>query len=176
MTAVRWLRRCGERAARSLDVALAAATVASYVAMVAIGAAQVFFRFVLQSPLSWSEELIRYVFVWSVFLTAAVAFQRDVHVRVELMTARYPGPVRVAAWRLGWLCVLAGLALIALLGTQLVFTPAVAEQRSAALGIPMWIPYASIPVGAVLMLVNASRTAWRTRNGDPLPRDAAEVP
>ena len=56
---------------RILDKVLAWLVAAGYAVIVVVGFAQVVFRYVLESPLSWSEELVRYVFVWSVFLTAA---------------------------------------------------------------------------------------------------------
>ena len=65
--------------ARAFDATLAALVEAGYAVLVVVGFAQVLFRFVFESPLSWSEELIRYVFVWSVFLTAAIAFRLDLH-------------------------------------------------------------------------------------------------
>ena len=37
--------------------------------------AQVFWRYVLEQPLQWSEELARYGFVWVTFLGAAVLFR-----------------------------------------------------------------------------------------------------
>ena len=46
--------------------------------------AQVLFRYVLNSPLGWSEELSRYAFVWVTFVGAAVLLRRrDGHPAVD---------------------------------------------------------------------------------------------
>lgn len=44
--------------------------------------AQVFFRYVLGSALSWTEELSRFVFVWAVYLGASMAAKERSHIRV----------------------------------------------------------------------------------------------
>ena len=38
---------------------------------------QVIFRYVLKAPLSWSEELARYTFMWITFLGASVALRQN---------------------------------------------------------------------------------------------------
>ena len=50
--------------------------------MIGVVAAQVFFRYVLNHSLFWSEELARYILVWLTFLGASVAYRRGVHPRV----------------------------------------------------------------------------------------------
>ena len=42
----------------------------SFIAMVALTCWQVFTRYVLQNPSSWSEELVSYLFAWSSLLGA----------------------------------------------------------------------------------------------------------
>lgn len=151
--------------ARAFDAVLARLVEAGYAAMVVVGFAQVLFRFVLESPLSWSEELIRYVFVWTVFLTAAIAFRLELHIEVDFLTARYPPALRRAMARLGWACVLLFVVVLLVLGTQLVLAPSVRLQKSPAMEIPMTVPYAAVPVGAALMLVNVLRVARRAWQG-----------
>lgn len=46
---------------------------------------QVFFRFVLSMPLTWSEEASRYLNLWSVLLGAALAVKYKDHLRVDLI-------------------------------------------------------------------------------------------
>ena len=45
---------------------------------------QVFFRFVVQSPLYWTEELSRYSFVYVVFIGSAWAGKKHMHLRILL--------------------------------------------------------------------------------------------
>ncbi|WP_067725896.1 TRAP transporter small permease [Oceanobacillus damuensis] len=46
---------------------------------------QIFFRFVLNMPLTWSEEASRYLNLWSVLLGAALAVKYKDHLRVDLI-------------------------------------------------------------------------------------------
>ena len=47
---------------------------------------QVIFRYVLQLPLSWAEELAQYVFSWLIFSGATIAYRENKHISVELLT------------------------------------------------------------------------------------------
>ena len=53
-------------------------------AMAALVAVQVFFRYVLNHSLFWSEELARYFLVWLTFLGASVAYYRKVHPGIDI--------------------------------------------------------------------------------------------
>ena len=45
---------------------------------------QVILRYVFNNPFAWIEEISRYVFVWIVFLGAALAFRSGSHIKVGL--------------------------------------------------------------------------------------------
>jgi TRAP-type C4-dicarboxylate transport system permease small subunit len=51
---------------------------------------QIFFRYVLQSPLTWTEEASRYSFIWIVLLGAAFAVRKKEHVVMEVLVKRFP--------------------------------------------------------------------------------------
>jgi TRAP-type transport system small permease protein len=53
---------------------------------------QVFFRYVLLSPLTWTEESARYSFIWVVLLGAAFAVRRKEHVVMGVLFNRFPSP------------------------------------------------------------------------------------
>ena len=67
-----------------------------YVATVCFGgflvcvALQVFFRYVLERPLSWSEEVSVYLFIWSSFLAAAVLVGKNDHFSIPIFVAMLP--------------------------------------------------------------------------------------
>ncbi len=62
---------------------------------VAIGL-QVFMRYVVQSSLSWSEELSRYLFIFFVYAGISYGVRMKRHVRVEAFTLWLPE--RTQAW------------------------------------------------------------------------------
>ena len=47
---------------------------------------QVFFRYVLNSPLAWTEELARIALIWLVFWGSAIAFRKNEHLTLTLFT------------------------------------------------------------------------------------------
>lgn len=160
---------------RIWDASLAALVATSYAVIVVVGFAQVLFRFVFASPLSWSEELVRYVFVWSVFLTAAIAFNLNSHIAIDFLTSWYPPRLRRACALASWLTVILAIAILFVLGMQLVQSPSVRFQKSPAMEIPMTVPYAAIPVGCAVMMVNILRGTWRTWRGTQTPATHVEV-
>jgi TRAP-type C4-dicarboxylate transport system permease small subunit len=161
--------------ARVWDKGLAALVATSYAVIVVVGLAQVSFRFVFSSPLSWSEELVRYVFVWSVFLTSAIAFNLNSHISIDFLTAWYPPRLQRACALASWFAVVLAVAVLFVLGMQLVQSPSVRFQKSPAMEIPMTVPYAAIPVGCAVMMVNILRAAWRTWRGRQAPAAHIEV-
>jgi len=56
-----------------------------FVAIVALTILQVFCRFVLGSPLIWSEEVVRLFLVWLTFLGAAVLCWDGKHLNVDVL-------------------------------------------------------------------------------------------
>ncbi|MFR3118365.1 MAG: TRAP transporter small permease [[Clostridium] symbiosum] len=55
---------------------------------------QVFFRYVLNSPLIWSEECARYMFVWTVMLGLGYNVRTKNNISVSLLTSRLPGSMQ----------------------------------------------------------------------------------
>ncbi len=56
---------------------------------------QVLFRYVLEAPLTWSEEAARYLNLWSVALGAALAVARREHLRVNVIDRLLAGGPRL---------------------------------------------------------------------------------
>ena len=46
---------------------------------------QIGFRYALNAPLTWTEELARYLYVWACYLGAAVALRRRSHIAITLV-------------------------------------------------------------------------------------------
>lgn len=147
-------------AADRVSLALAAALAAAMATALVL---QVWFRFVLRSPLSWSEEFARYCFVWLSSLGAAAGLRRGLHPGLDLWPGRLRGPLRELV-SLGALVLGAVfLAVVFVYGWELARFNM--RQRSPAMGLPMGVPYAAVPAGAGLMLLHAVAmvltAAWR---------------
>jgi TRAP-type C4-dicarboxylate transport system permease small subunit len=127
--------------------------------MVAVLVLQVFFRFVMDDPLAWSEELARYAFVWVTFLGAAVAFRHGSHIVVDTIVRMFPQGTQTAlAWVVDLLVVA---ALLVLLVQGIGIVAVTADTVSTMLEVPMSWVYAALPVSAGLMLAYQAERALR---------------
>lgn len=59
-------------------------------AMTLIMGVQVFFRYALGMSLSWSEELTRYLFIWSGFLSVSYCSKKCLSIKIEQFVAAFP--------------------------------------------------------------------------------------
>ena len=62
--------------------------------VVGIALIAVFCRYALNHSLVWSDEVVRYLFVWFTLLGAAIALRDREHIRVEYFVELLPRPVR----------------------------------------------------------------------------------
>ena len=62
--------------------------------LVLITVVQVFLRYVLRSPVSWSEEIALLLLVWFGMLAVAIAVFRHTHMVISVVWDRFPPPVQ----------------------------------------------------------------------------------
>ena len=55
-----------------------------------LGICQVFWRWVLNNPIVWSEEMIRLTYVWICYLGWVIAERADSHIRITSIVSRLP--------------------------------------------------------------------------------------
>ena len=60
------------------------------IAMTLIMGVQVFSRYALHRSLSWTEELTRYLFIWSGFLSVSYCTKRCLSIKIEQFVALFP--------------------------------------------------------------------------------------
>ncbi len=114
--------------------------------------AQVFYRFVLEAPLTWSEEVARYLMVWITFLGASLGVRKKALIGMEVAVNFLPPALKRVALNLVSLLAVCFLAVVFYYGVKM--TGVTARQLSPAMQISMSWPYAAVPVGAALMLLN----------------------
>lgn len=135
--------------------------VAAIAAMVNL---QVFNRYVLDYVLGWEEEVSRYLMIWSSFLAASYALWEGEQLGMEFVVRRLPERGRRALRIVANLLCIAFLAVIAYQGFVWMM-PQQLDQISPSLGITMAIPYAAIPVSAVMMIWVEVLFIWRELRG-----------
>lgn len=115
----------------------------------------VIYRFVLLDPIRWSEEAARYMMVWVTFLGAGYAMGKGKHIGVTMFVEKLPEKGRRISLCVAEIVILLFLAAVAVQGGNLIFS--LRKQTSPAMGLPMWIPYLAVPVGAVHMFLHVLR-------------------
>ncbi len=119
------------------------------VLMIAVTMAQVVFRYLVEAPLPWSEELARYCFVWIVFLGAAIGLSRGVHLGVDLLVNQMPERIRKV------LAVISNALIVCFAGSVIYASVPVIKmnmfQHSPALGVQMSSIYLAIPISMGLI-------------------------
>ena len=132
----------------------------SMAAMVVLMLYQVILRYVFSASNSWSEELVRYLFILDVMLAASIAVRRNSHLQIDVLINCFSPKLKriftIAA-------TLAGIVFLALLfWYSLDLCMTATSNVSPGLGIPMSIPYACVPLGAVLMILTSIEVILKT--------------
>lgn len=111
----------------------------------------VFFRYILNNALSWTDELGRYMMIWVGFFGCYLAARDNSHVGVEMFVGLFkPGARRVFHVAARLVVIVFLIVILSESGKQLGL---LGIQTSPALEIPMAIPYSAVSVGVFLMLI-----------------------
>ena len=118
---------------------------------------QVFTRYVLGDPSSWTEELAIFLLIWVALLGSAVALGRGAHLGIDYFVHKLPAKVRVGTEVFAFFCIAAFSLLVMVVGgIDLVRTTLALEQTSPALGLPIGYVYLAVPItGFFLLLYSA---------------------
>ena len=148
---------------RALGRTVEAASAVILAAEIAILSAGVVFRFVLNRPLTWSDELASILFLWLAMLGSVLALRRGQHMRLTTVAELLPERVRPA---LQALAVSApALFLLAMLPHAVEYMQGQSFIESPALGWPDSIRTAALPTGIALMaafsLAQLALHRWR---------------
>ena len=123
----------------------------------------VFSRYVLRSTFTWYDEIARLLFVWMVFLGAAVGVRQASHFRLHLVIDRFPRNLRRAAELLGVLAIMLFGAVLVQQGWKLVELGQF--QQTPVMGLSKRYVYASMPVGGILIILYSLPHLWRALSG-----------
>jgi TRAP-type C4-dicarboxylate transport system permease small subunit len=126
---------------------------------------QVTFRFFLNIPLSWSEELARYLTVWMIFLGASLGVRSNKLIRLDILLTKINE--RYHIYFLYASAVISSFFYVVIIVKSFDIIQIVHMQQSPAMTIPMSVPYLAIPVGSAFMLLNtiASLFEAHTKGG-----------
>lgn len=117
-------------------------------AMVVDVTIQVIFRYVIQNPPVWTEELARYLFIWQIFLATGLAFGRGSHIVVDVLILVLPTAGKRGLLIISTSVVLGFLIVLAWQGVNMVgYT---SNTYSTTLPLNIGVVYAALPTGAAI--------------------------
>ena len=113
---------------------------------------QVFTRFVMGKPSSFTEELARYLMIWVGLLGAAYVSGKKKHVAIDLLKAKLnEAKKRTLQIVVNSIITLFAIFVLVVGGFRLVYITYVLEQYSPALQLPLAIVYLVLPLSGILI-------------------------
>jgi TRAP-type C4-dicarboxylate transport system permease small subunit len=129
-------------------------TLCCFAVMCGFVALQLFFRFALNSPLMFPEEISRYAYVWITFVGLSLATKTREHIRVDAGVGLLPQAWQRAIGLLVDLTSFAILLWLAYLGVRFMFFSRM--SISPALEVPLNLVYVAFPLGCLLAALRLS--------------------
>ena len=124
----------------------------SFLVMVALTCWQVFTRYVLGSPSSWSEELVSYMFAWMSLLGASIVTSERGHMNIPILVERVSPAAQKLLLCLGEVTAFLFSAVFLTYG-GIQITNLAMGQMTSSLGVPIGIFYIVLPLCGLLNMV-----------------------
>ena len=115
---------------------------------------QVIFRYVIEGSLPWSEELLRFLFVWTTFLGASIGVRKGAHLGLTAIVDNLPLRLKKAVTFINYLICIVFSGMVGYLGLSIVAMQADFNVRSSAMFLPMYWISLAIPVSFVLIILH----------------------
>ncbi|MFR9164230.1 MAG: TRAP transporter small permease [Lachnospiraceae bacterium] len=148
-----------EKMRNILDHTLEILSGVSFLAMVVLTCWQVFTRYLLKNPSSWSEELVSYMFGWMALFGASLVTGERGHMNIPLLTERLgPGLKKGLAVFSETVALLFSVVILFYGGMKI--TDLAMGQMTSSLGLPVGFFYAVLPVSGVLCVVYTGLNLW----------------
>ena len=124
----------------------------SFIIMTLLTCWQVFTRYILGNPSSWSEELVSYLFAWMALLGASLVVGERGHMNIPLLVEKTGPSARNA------LCIFSELIAALFAAVFLVYggmqiTNLAMGQMTSSLGVAIGVFYVVLPLSGVLNII-----------------------
>ena len=157
-----------ERVSRAVEQSVTAVVLALAVGITVVMLAQVFFRYVLNDSLQWSEEVSVWLMIWMVFIGGALLSARDEHMNVVVVLERLPPRGRAVMQIAQKVLSVVFLAFVVWVGIKMF--NGTFHRISPSTGLSSRWAKLSLPAGSLLMLLLTLNSialdvlAWRRRD------------
>lgn len=113
----------------------------------------VIMRYIFNDSLSWAEEICRYLFVWSAFLSTSLCLRRRSSIKIDMLLLALPSQLQRIILIIGDAIMLAFFGYMFNGGIKVTAGMFESAQTSPALMLPMYFVFASTVVGFGLCII-----------------------
>ena len=144
------------------------------VVMTVLIASQVITRYVFEYSFDWSEELARYLFIWSIYVGCSFAAKEDRHLEVTILRSIAGGKLAKPVTLISQALTVAFCLACGWWGIEMVRFLASTGQNTPALEIPVYWVFLSVPLGLGLMALRTLERMWRLATGQAITESTEE--
>lgn len=125
--------------------------------MILIETYAVFARNVLKAPAPWTDETLKMLFVWSIFICSSLAFMGDELIGLDLLQEKISknrkayGGLKILQYALG--LVFGGFT--SYWGLNIIMTQLATGEKTAVMKYPLWIINTGFFIGGLMIVVFA---------------------
>ena len=125
------------------------------VLMTCIMGVQIVSRYVFQNSLTWSEELVRYMFVWSAFLGVPFCIKHGLSIKVDQFRNFFPIPLQKVLMYIDKIIIFLLFLVLFIYSFTVIKATYLSEQTSPAMQLPMWTVQISVTVSSLLSMIRS---------------------
>jgi len=142
-----------KRVSNAVNMTISYVGISLFVILIIACVAQVFFRFVLNNSLSWTDELARYCFIWMHLIGASLLIAGGEHATVTVVLDLLHNVARKALEVLIELVIFFDGTVMLYSGVMLSYSSR--ANLSTAMSVPMWVINSSVALGGLLLMFQA---------------------
>lgn len=138
----------------------------SLIVMTVLTTYQVITRYVLNSPSTWSEELVGYMFGWATMFGAAICTGERGHMNIPILVDMMKPAAKKALLIFGEIVALLFSAIILVYGGFTVSSLAMGQQTSSLWGLAVGTFYWVMPICGVVMVLYSAMNIVAIAKGE----------
>lgn len=135
---------------------------------------QILIRVFTGRALTWAEELARYFYVWSVFLSIGCTIANGSILKVDLLLNLFPAKARNLIYIVLDALNVALYGFLAYHAVSVVSRVELGHQLSPAMEIPMYIVYYIVPIGFAITSLRSLQQIYLRVTGKVIPSASSE--
>ena len=129
--------------------------------MLIVVSLQIFFRYILNQPLAWTEEVARLLFIWMVFLGATLAIKDNTHLKMDYFYDRFPEKIKKAVELLHNILIIGFSVSILISGIQILSITA--DEVLPGSEISLLFYYTPVPLSAIFIILTLLFLKYKKR-------------